>query len=180
MKIIFQLLILNFVLVSCSKFEDKDVEITLDCRGKTFFTQGSSSWSKERVSSYDSVEVFEINNKFKTQDGRKWSFKKGNFTYMNEVGDGPNQPGHPNWYRNVSVSDTEITLSKSGTTGFDEKKTDNDRMNQRDEYRDELKINRISGEYTDDNSSKTTWKDGSWVSLRWFTKGSCTKGEKKF
>ena len=180
MKNKFLLFYILTTLISCSKMEEKNVEIVLECRGKTMYSQNSSKWNREKISSYETVEVYEIKNDIENKNGKKWSFKKGNNRYFDEVGESSTQPGNPNWYRNLSVSDTEILLTKSGGNGFDEKKKDNDGMNQKKEYRDENKINRVSGDWVENNTTRTEWKDGSWLTISWYTTGKCEKGIKKF
>ena len=180
MKNQFVIFCLLTTLISCSKIEEKDVEIVLECRGKTQYSQNSSQWNREKISTYETVEVYEIKKDIETKNGKKWSFKNGNHRYFDDIGDSTTQPGNPNWYRSVSVTDSEIILIKRGGNGFDEKKKDNNRMNQKMEYRDENKINRISGEWIENNITKTEWKDGSWFTNSWYTTGKCEKGIKKF
>lgn len=164
-----------------SKEETLSKELLVECRGKTIFTQNSAKWDKERGEVYETTKVYQLRNNWPTRNREKsWYIDDGNIVWFPENGDDPKQPGHPHWYRNISVTNTEISFSKSGYNDFDKNKPLSDGLNQKNEYQGQLTINRISGEWEDVNTNTTYWNDGSWLTTRWHTTGSCKKGEKKF
>jgi hypothetical protein len=164
----------------CSRVDAKNVDIKIECKGKVYQTKNALSWSSEQNIINDKTQVYRIRNFPDSKGKDNWSFENEISIYSNTEGNDPRQPGNPNWYRNVNVTDDLISVIISGGKDFNEGKVSDERMNQKSEYRHTIKINRITGEWTEEDISKTSWKDGSWLSIDGITKGICQKGTQKF
>ena len=175
-KLDFSFFIPLILFFSISSVESKTTSIKIECKGKTYVNKNSDNWSSEQNLNYDIVNVYGLSN---SKDRDNWYFDTGNFIYSNTEGNDPRQPSNPYWYRFISVTNDEISIIISGGNDFDKRKKD-DRHNQKYEYRHEIKINRISGEWTEVSSRKTSWKDGGWLTNDFNIVGKCQKGIQKF
>ncbi len=164
-------------LFGCSKKEAPVELIKLECHGKTYRTSNSDKWRSKHVESYDVTKIYTLRN---NGVENTWTLGEGDSLWYNKVENDPNQPGHPHWSWIISVRDDEIIFLRTGHQDFDKSKSLNDGMNQKNEYRDRLTINRITGEWIIDDNSKTTWGNSSWLTTNNLTKGTCKKAEKKF
>ena len=180
MKLFIYIFIPFLTILFGSRVNAKNVDIKIECRGKVYQTQNALSWSGEQNTIYDIAQVYKILNFPDSKGKDNWSFENEISIYSNTEGNDPRQPGNPNWYRNINVTDDLISVIISGGNDFNEGKVIDERMNQKSEYRHTIKINRITGEWTEENIRKTSWRDGRWLTNDRLTKGNCQKGIQKF
>lgn len=170
----------SITLNSCSENKIKEEQIILECKGKRTYKGNSSNWVREKISSYDVSEVYEFNNFFSTNKKEEWSFSDTKRVFTNS--DGKNNIGSKKYenFTNISVGDREIFVTISGGSDFDTDEKIKLSDNQRNQYSREIIINRISGVWEEKDINKTFWKDGSTLTMNYFTTGKCEKGTKKF
>ena len=180
MKLSIYIFIPFLIIIFSSRVDAKNVDIKIECKGKVYETKNSLRWSSEQNIIFNTTQVYRISNFPDSKGKDNWVFKNGISIYSNIEGNDPRQPGNPNWYRNVNVTDDLISVIISGGNDFNEGKVLDEGMNQKHEYRHTIKINRITGEWTEENINKTSWKDGSWLTIDGITKGNCQKGTQKF
>ena len=180
MKLFIYIFISFFIILFGGRLDAKNVDIKIECKGKVYITKNALRWSSEQNIVYDVAQVYKIRNFPDSKGKDNWGFENDISIYSNKEGNDPRQPGNPNWYSNVNVTDDLISVIISGGKDFNEGKVTDEGMNQKSEYRNAIKINRITGEWTEEYFSKTSWRDGRWLTNDRLTKGNCQKGFQKF
>lgn len=160
--------------------ESKEAHIKIECRGKIYEKSNSSNWSSEVNRTSEVVKIYTLSNSPDSKGKDYWYFDSGFSVYTNANSNVPNQPGNPYWYRNIFVTYDEISIVISGGNDFDNNKKNDDSSNQKHEYRREIRINRISGDWTEKSKRKTAWRDGGWLTDDDNTYGKCQKGTQRF
>ena len=176
--IISTLLFSNFIFLSSVHPMDKNIKI--ECSGKNYRNENSKNWSREENSVTNIVSVYGLSNMSQSKDKSDWWFDSGHSIYTKDKNNDPNQPGNPYWYRDINVSHDYIFIVISGGKDFDKNKKNEVSMNQKNEYRREIRINRITGEWIEKSSDKTFWKDGDWLTMENNIFGKCQKGVQRF
>jgi hypothetical protein len=176
--IVSTLLFSNFIFLSSVHSMDKNIKI--ECSGKNYLKENSKNWGREENSVTNIVSVYGLSNMSQSKNKSDWWFDSGNSIYTNKKDNDPNQPGNPYWYRDINVSHDYIFIVISGGKDFDKNKKNEDGMNQKNEYRREIRINRITGEWIEKSIDKTFWKDGGWLTMENNIFGKCQKGVQRF
>lgn len=147
-KLFLSIMVPLSLIVTGSRVESKDLNIKIECRGKVYLKENSSNWGSEKNSVNDVVRVYTFGDMSTIQGKSDWWFDSGYSVYSNTKSSDPNQPGNPYWYRFISVTNDDISIVISGGNDFEKNKKSNDDTNQKHEYRREIRINRITGEWT--------------------------------
>lgn len=181
MKLFTYIFISFLTILSGPSVYAKNVDIKIECSGKVYKKENALTWSAEKNIIYDLTTVYRIRNYPDSQGKDNWSFEDNNIAiFRNTEGNDPRQPGNPKWYRNIYVTDDVISIIISGSNDFKKEKVVDEGRNQKREYRRTIRINRITGEWSEEDTSKTSWRDGSWLTYDGITKGNCQKGFQKF
>ena len=171
--------VLTFMFIG-PKAQSKTEAIKIECRGKTYIERNAQSYDSPYKIDYELVNVYALTNSLDSKGQDNWSFDDGNYVFANQDVSYPSQPGSPSSYRSIFVTNDVISIYISSRNDYDKNRKHEGGMNQKYESRREIKISRITGEWTEQSNRKTEWKDGGWLTYDIFTFGKCGKAIQKF
>lgn len=164
-------------------YSNEETSLLLVCKNKIYITHDSKRNGVSYEGPYDDSRVIELKSHvFKENDHESvlWTLTKDNIEMITGISKNTEQSGKPWWNHLLTVDDKAISYIQRGGNDFDNTKSDDPGMNQKHEYDSELKINRVTGEFKDENFMKTYWKDGTWLSDSYMEIGNCEKASAKF
>lgn len=180
MKLFVYILIPFLTILFGSRVDAKNTDIKIECRGKVYKKENALTWSGEKNIVYDVAKVYRVRNHPDAKGQDNWIFEDNISIYSNKISNDSRQPGNPKFYRNIYVTDDEISVIISFSKDFKKENVIDEKLNKKFEYSRTIKINRITGEWTEEDISKTSWRDGRWLTNDGITTGNCQKSTQKF